>query len=193
MARKERIAPERIRELLNYDQSTGVFTWMVDRRCGQFRSVIVAAAGSKAGCIRPDGYMSVSLDHRRYQMHVIAWAHANNEFPPDGFDIDHIDGNRSNNAIANLRLVTRAQNLQNLRTAKSHNRSSGVLGVHWDSQRNKWRAVLNCQKRRIDLGFFATVGEAAKAREEGEKKFFTHAPNRNYRNQERGNPKSQSS
>lgn len=170
---------ERLQKALDYNPDTGLFTWKESRFCGRYRSVLVVQAGDVAGCLRRDGYTSIGIDRKVYMAHRLAWLYSFGSYPDDGFEIDHIDGDRSNNRIKNLRLVTRNENLQNLRSAKSHNKTSGVLGVHFDSQRGKWRAVLNLNKKKHCLGFFNSVEEAAKARALGESRLFTHAPDRN--------------
>jgi hypothetical protein len=170
------ITQQRIKELLDYDGLTGLLRWKVERRCGEFNSVVVCKKGDKAGGLRPDGYLSISIDHKRYQVHRIIWMHVFGEMPAKDMDIDHIDGNRSNNAISNLRLANRSQNHQNLRGPKVTNKTSGVLGVYFEKKRNKWRARLNINKKTIDLGFYEHLDDAKKAREAGVKKYFTHSP-----------------
>jgi hypothetical protein len=168
----------RLTQLLRYDPGSGLFYWREDRRCGEYNSVIVARSGEIAGGVRPDGYVSISLDMHRYLAHVLVWFYVHGLMP--SLDVDHVDRDRSNNRISNLRLATRSQNHQNLSGAKSHNKTSGILGVHWDSQRKKWRAAINLNKKRHDLGFFADLDEAIKARIAGEQRLFTHAPTRQY-------------
>ena len=79
---------------------------------------------------------------------------------PEGMEIDHIDGNPSNNQRANLRVVTHAQNQKNLKRAI--NNTSGFKGVHWAKARNKWIASINHHDKTYNLGGYATKEEAAR-------------------------------
>lgn len=83
---------ERLRELLDYDPETGVFRWKEPRR--------KCRVGEVAGSLRKDGYVKIQVDGRFYQAHRLAWLCVYGVWPSA---IDHIDGNRANNAIANLR------------------------------------------------------------------------------------------
>lgn len=88
---------------------------------------------------------------------------------PDGFQVDHEDGNGLNNRRENLRVATHAQNQRNAR-ARIDN-SSGVKGVGWSSARGKWRARIRVDGTRHDLGFFRTKREAADAYADASAKF----------------------
>lgn len=93
---------------------------------------------------------------------------------PGSLDIDHIDGNKLNNKIENLRAVTRSQNNQNRRAAQANNETSGVMGVHYDKSRNKWAASLNLNGDKVFFQRFDTKEEAMLARKQAEQKYFTH-------------------
>lgn len=140
----------RLRELLHYDPETGVFTNRVVRP----RTVLGAVAGGHDSY----GYITISVDVRRYLAHRLAWLYVYGEWPSK--NLDHINGVRDDNRIANLREATQAQNLQN-RAAASIGRS-GVLGVGWDSSRKKWVASIKHQGKARHLGRFSTV-EGAQA------------------------------
>ena len=170
------ITQQRVLELLDYDAQSGIVRWKSDRLSGEHKSVVVCVAGEEAGGLTFDGYKRIGLDFGQYLLHRIIWLYVHGSFPPSNCEIDHIDGNKSNNSINNLRIVSRSQNQQNLRQAKAHNRSSGFLGVHFDKQRGLWRAVVNVNKKRIDLGFYAQLEDAKVAREKGVEKYFTHSP-----------------
>ena len=174
------LTQERLKALLHYDAARGAFTWSMERRCGEFRSVVVVRAGDVAGGKRPDGYRSISLDSKRYLEHVLAWLYVFGEVPPRGMDIDHINGQRDDNRLSNLRLASRSKNQQNLRGAKRSNRSSGVLGVYWHAQGSCWRARITVNGKTHHVGLYPTVAEAAAARSAAEQRYFTHAPMRNY-------------
>jgi hypothetical protein len=80
-------------------------------------------------------------------------------------EIDHINGNGLNNKKSNLRLLTHAGNLLN-RTRLDADNTSGVNGVYWCSQKNKWHAELSYNKKKIHVGFYADIQKAKKDREE---------------------------
>jgi hypothetical protein len=92
-----------------------------------------------------------------------------------GIEIDHIDGDPLNNRRSNLRVVTHAQNMQNRR--KQSGTSSRYRGVHWNSQRSKWRAGLRVDGRFVDLGHFADEDEAGAVARKARAELHTHATN----------------
>jgi hypothetical protein len=72
---------------------------------------------------------------------------------PDGMEVDHKNGNTLDCRRNNLRIVTHGQNMMNS-AIRSHN-TSGLKGVSWNKQRQKWRADIRVSRRQINLGFFA--------------------------------------
>lgn len=108
------MTPERLRELLAYESETGEFVWLGGR-----------VRGRRAGCQTKDGYRYIRIDGKNYYAHRLAWLALYGEWPSK--QIDHRDGNRGNNRIANLRLATAAENAQN-RVAYRNNKS-GLIGV----------------------------------------------------------------
>lgn len=87
-------------------------------------------------------------------------------------EIDHINHNRSDNKISNLRNVSRQQNCRNLSISK--NNTSGVIGVYWTKARNIWRAQINTNGKHIHLGYFEDKIDAIAARKEAESKYGFH-------------------
>lgn len=142
---KQDIDISRLRDLLAYDPDTGVFTWRV-------RSGPRAAAESVAGSLKSNGYRRIMVCGADCFAHRLAWAHANDRWPAG--QIDHIDGNRTNNRIANLRDVPQSINMQNQRAAHSNNKSSGMLGVCADGDR--WMARIRVDGKRLYIGTFDT-------------------------------------
>ncbi|MEO6711702.1 MAG: HNH endonuclease [Planctomycetota bacterium] len=148
-----RLTGERLREVLAYDRESGVFTRRTKTR-GH-------AIGQPAGCTRrTDGYLSIGVDGASYLAHRLAWLHETGEWP--AAEIDHINGLKGDNRIANLRVATRSENAQNIYRAHS-NSASGVLGVSWCAREQKWRAVIKKGGRSISLGYFGDIDSAAAA------------------------------
>jgi len=133
--------------LLDYDPDTGVLTWRVARGSN-------APAGGVAGCDRGDGYRRIEIDGRRIYAHRIAWAISIGEWPVS--QIDHVNGIRDDNRLANLREATHAENHQNRRRSQ-RNSKSGFLGVHFRKNVGKWQAGINIGRERKYLGLFATA------------------------------------
>lgn len=147
---ENKVSADRLRDVLDFDQRTGVFTW---KKVTSNR----VAVGSVAGSLHePTGYRFVSVDGRMYKAHRLAWLYVNGEWPAG--QIDHINGKRDDNRISNLRVVTAAQNLQNQRAGRG--RTSSLLGVSWDSSRGRWRAVITVDGKYKQLGRFKDESHA---------------------------------
>jgi len=142
-----------LKEVLHYDEATGVFTWRVGR--GGVR------AGSVAGSLHWSGYVLISIYGRQYAAHRLAWLYAHGELPPD--HLDHINHNKSENQLSNLRPATRAQNQKN-RLVNSNN-TSGFRGVVWHKMSERWLARAMLNGKRPHLGLFHTAEAAADAYE----------------------------
>ena len=93
--------------------------------------------GSKAGNVNAQGYVDIKIDGDTYKSHRLIWVYHNGSIPC-GLEIDHINRDRTDSRIKNLRLVTRAKNQRN----KSHykNSKSGITGVYWNTHNNLWVA-----------------------------------------------------
>lgn len=144
------LSASRLRELLRYDQETGSIVW----RMPQSNRV---KTGGLAGCKTRLGYLRVGIDGRDYQVHRVAWALHHGRWP-DGV-IDHIDGNSTNNRLANLRDVSIALNMQNRRTA-TRGSSSGSLGASWHKASRSWHARIKTGGKTTSLGYFGSPEEA---------------------------------
>lgn len=148
------IDAEFVRSILLYDPVTGVFRWRADPK---------RIAG---GLNR--GYWRVFMAGRRYYGHRLAWLYVYGKWP-DAM-IDHIDGDGTNNSIANLRAASRHQNQANSRISKRN--SSGLKGVCFDN--GKWRAQIYVRGKTKWIGRFDSAADAhaayvaAATREHGE-------------------------
>lgn len=142
---KNALTQERLKELLHYDPCTGIFTYSKARK-----PIIV---GSVAGCINGHGYRQIMIDYRFYQEHRLAWLYVHGRFPSSC--IDHIDGDRLNNAISNLREATHAENCQNKRKAQNNN-VAATLGVRWRERQQKWSSRITVDGNEKHLGLFET-------------------------------------
>ena len=118
------------------------------------------ATNKQAGSLRTDGYVGVVLKGKYFFAHRIIWEMHNGSIPKE-FVIDHIDGDRSNNKLENLRLCTFQQNHFN--RGKQANNKSGFKGVSWHKQKAKWVAQIKVKGKNKFLGFFNCPEEAYKA------------------------------
>jgi len=140
------ITPERLRELLHYNPDTGVFTWRASR--GHL------AAGRIAGYGNGRGYIQIKVDDRAYVAHRLAWLYMHGRFP--SAQLDHINGVRGDNRIANLREASQSENQQNIKGARRG--SATRLGVSF--AKGKWRAEIQVNGRRTNLGHYPTEDSA---------------------------------
>lgn len=144
------LTARRLRELFTYSEDSGVFSRRVAKD-GRFH------IGQQVGTRKDNGYLHFSIDGRKYMAHRLAWLYVHGEWPVG--DIDHIDGNRANNRIGNLRAVSRAVNLQNLRAPKSHNKSTGLLGAY-RHESGRFTSRIKVSGRDKYLGLFDTAEQA---------------------------------
>lgn len=133
----------RLKELLSYDPLTGEFT---NIKSGKGRKPVGAVVGS----VGNSGYVTSMVDGKNYLHHRLAWLYIHGAFP--SADLDHRDGVRANNALANLRPATRAENCQNA-TIRSDN-ASGQTGVCPVGKR--WRVKVCVGGRERHVGYFVT-------------------------------------
>jgi len=124
-----------------------------------------ARSGSPVGTPHKGGYVSVGFLHRgvpfRLLGHRLAWMLSNGPIP-EGMQVDHINGNRSDNRLENLRLVSHAGNQQNQTRPHVSNVGSGIMGAHLEKRTWKYVARIKDNGKSIHLGTFKTA-EAAHA------------------------------
>lgn len=141
------LTQSRLKELLHYEPDTGEFTWLV-------RTSRRVKIGDIAGSQNGQGYQCIRIDWKPYRAHRLACLYIDGEWPE--YEIDHINGVRSDNRWINLRYATRSENSQNKRASTSNN--CGFIGV--SRFRNKWRARIMLAGREKHLGCFPTPEDA---------------------------------
>ena len=149
------INAEDLRARLEYRKSEGIFIWKKSRRSG--------VAGRVAGYITPKGYVYINIDCRLYFAHRLAWLYEFGVWPAG--QIDHIDGNRQNNRIQNLRVVEPSINSENRRFARRGKKDDCPLGVTKEISRGveKYRARITTAGKTKTVGLFSSAEEAHSA------------------------------
>lgn len=151
-------------QLLRYEPDTGHFYWLQDRR--------KVKAGDRAGSLQHDGYIHIGICGRYCTAGRVAHFYMTGEWP--AVLIDHENRIRSDNRWSNIRPATHAINQHNLK--KPSNNKSGVKGVCWNKQINKWMAYITAHHETMYLGVFSTVEEAAAVRRAAEPQYHPTVP-----------------
>ena len=155
---------EELKEFLDYNPDTGIFTW-------KKQVAPNIKVGQKAGVMHSwTYYIIITFKNREYYAHRLGYYMYHGIDPLEKF-IDHIDGDKINNKINNLRLATKSQNNMN-RSILGSNNNSGYTGVGWNKKDKKWSARITIDGVRKFLGYFINIEDAIKARKEGEIKYF---------------------
>ena len=149
---KRSLDAETMRHLLDYEPDTGIFYWRIQPS----RSV---KAGAVAGSVRSDDYIGIMVNGTRFMAHRLAWLHFHGVWPEH--QIDHIDENKSNNRILNLRDVPQSMNQHNAIKPRKDG-TFGYRGVSWHKNKKRWHAHITVSGRQKHLGLFNTP-EAAHA------------------------------
>ena len=169
----KRIDVELVQSLLSYDSDTGILTWKerdpISAENKMFNSRFAnKEAGSVFNSSTTDIYKRIRLKIRdqRYYAHRVAWVIYTGKDIPEGYEIDHINGDATDNRIENLRLVDRKENMRN--TALPINNTSGVVGVTWCKHAKKWKAQILTNKKCLYLGYYNNKEDAIEARKQAE-------------------------
>jgi len=147
------LTQERLCKVLEYSPKTGIFVWRVSL---SRRVKIGDIAKSHNSC----GYVTISIDNKRYQAHRLAFLYMEGYLPEN--DVDHLNGIRDDNRWKNLRHVTRSCNMQNYGVNSAS--TSGFTGVYRNKCAKKWQAYITIRGKTIYLGCHDTSEEAALAR-----------------------------
>lgn len=166
---------ELLRALFSLDAGTGTLRWR-PRPVAWFSAPKYAAtwnaknAGRVAGADRGGGYRVVIIFRERYYAHrLIHWMLHGEDLA--GMHIDHARGLSEGNTDKNLRAATPSQNLAN-RQRLNRNNTSGVAGVWWHTTGRRWVADIKVNSRKIRIGMFTTLADAAAARHAAERRYF---------------------
>ena len=143
------ITQKELMALLNYDPDTGIFTWKVKRK-----SVNIGDVAGNAK--KTDGYMRIKINGSQYYCHRLAWLYIHGSFPES--QIDHINNDRSDNRISNLRCANYQTNAFN-RKPSSRN-IHGMQGIRPNRYATKWQATIKISGKNIFIGTFDTKEEA---------------------------------
>lgn len=156
-----------LRQILNYDETTGFFTWAKPRP-----KIIV---GCIAGTSCKKGYIVIKIDGKSHKAHRLAWLYVTGNHPSE--QIDHKNRIKSDNRFDNLREANTETNCQNQGIRK--NNTSGFQGVHKQKQNNKWCASISVGMKRLHLGYFESAEEAGVVYLEAKKTYHKNDPSSN--------------
>lgn len=171
MNKEQLVTPELIRELLNYDPKTGLFTWKkrgvswFKDRGGRYTAEWCQKSFNNKHGGKPaftaetsKGYLTGGIMRRNFFAHRVAWAHFHGSWPK--FTIDHINRDKGDNRIENLRDVSRVVNNHNVERRKGE-----YVGVAWWEPSRKWLARISKDGEFYYLGYYDTAIEAARVRD----------------------------
>lgn len=147
---------ERLKEVLNYNPNTGLFTRNIDR-ANQSKGIVV-------GCRDKDGYLEVTIDRTKYKLHRLAWFYTYGQWP---IEIEHDNRVKDDNRLGNLKNVTRAENSKNHPLHKDNKLK--ISGLCWN--RGAWQVYIGKRKY---IGRYKDFFEACCARKSAEIKHDFH-------------------
>lgn len=165
MIRNNNVAAAAVRDHFFYDPETGVLLWKQNFHKNRI--------GKVAGGTTQEGYRSVRIDGQTYCVHRIAWAYVHGVWPT--LEIDHINRDRADNRIANLRQVTTAENQHN-QAFTGRKGTSPLLGAHFNKQAQRWQSSIIVNNKAIYLGLFETDELAHAAYCAAKKRFHPSNP-----------------
>lgn len=148
------LTAERLREVAIYEHDTGLFRWTTPRRR--------VKVGSVAGTLSKRGYIDICIDVQVYKAHRLAWLYTYGEWPKAL--IDHVNGDKADNRLANLRPATKSQNGAH-RTRMEPRNTSGHRNVRWLPRMRKWEVRFKHMGQPIMGGYYAELSEALIARD----------------------------
>lgn len=147
----DRLTHSRLLERMTYVPETGQLLWRTAKRLNTI--------GKAAGTPNSYGYLTTGIDGVSHPVHRLVWFYVHGKWPEG--QIDHINGDRTDNRIENLRQATIAQNVRN-RGVQRHNKC-GFKGVSFKVADKRWRASIGMNGKSMHIGLFDTAEEAARA------------------------------
>lgn len=153
------LTQDRLQEILKYSPESGEFRWVCPR--------LDALSRQRAGFETSSGYWAINISKIRFFAHRLAWLYVHGKWP-DG-DIDHLNGDKLDNRLSNLRDVPRRTNSENQREG----RRGGLLGTAFHKSSGKWRAVIGVNYTQRTLGYFDTAEQAHEAYKAEKRKVHT--------------------
>ena len=161
--------------LFNYDKQYGKIYWKPknvyncksEKECARWNSRF---SNKEVGCLNSHGYRKTKFLNKLVSVHRLIWLMEYGEYPND--QLDHINGNRDDNRIENLRISNPLINMQNRK--QNENCKSGCSGVYFNKRENKWRAHIKSNKKNIHLGYYIDLNDAVNARKQAEIKYGFH-------------------
>jgi hypothetical protein len=149
-----------LKSLLSYEPDTGVIRWIAKGK-GKIKK-------KAAGTLLHSGYLGICIGPKRWQAHRIAWALHYGNWPKE--QIDHINGDKTDNRACNLREATNSQNGKNLGLSKAN--ASGCKGVSFEKYTGRWKASIRVDGKSISIGRFSDIQDAIAARKVAEQYHF---------------------
>lgn len=158
---------DELKSRLHYNPETGIFTWLHNPSFSlRWNNRYPGAA---AGSLTSLKYVLIRIDKKPYYAHRLAFLYLYGFLPKE---VDHIDGDPSNNKISNLRAANRSMNMKNL--CRNSVNTSGITGVCWDKARKKWIASIQVNGASVYRKRFSCKSDAISKRKELEKQHGFH-------------------
>lgn len=168
------ITQELLKELLDYNQETGVFIWKKRERNHfatqrGFNTWNTRWSSKEAGSLRNEGYICISIFGKTYSAHRLAWLCIHGEWPTE---IDHINHSKTDNSFFNIREASRTENNKNHPLRKDN--KSGFNGVTWYKADSKWVVHVMAHGKDVFLGYFTSLKDAIAVRKAANIKYGFH-------------------